>query len=356
MKRVFAPGVFDVFHIGHLNYLLAASRLGDELYVAVQEDRAVERQKHVELVTSLPERIALIEQFRFVTEVLSYSEIFQGPLLRALKIDVFACGEEYGNDPRYPEQLKTLEYCSQNDIRIARIPRTPHVSSSAVRSKLRSFWSSRAAKASDLPAGVTTLGSFNGDQDQVRQQTDREVAMIAGIAKRKGARSLIDLGCGDGRHLVELASDFPVIAGVDFSEELVSVARGKLSINAPHVRLHVADVSEFVWAEPFDIILLSGVTPCLDDLQLERLLENVGGFAHSGSYVIMRASISIGKRINLVNYFSAELGDTYTAYYRTEAETIQTLARHGWTVRQSSKLHQHRPDTSVWWFEFARAG
>lgn len=355
MTRVFAPGVFDVFHIGHLNYLLSASREGDELVVAVQEDRAVERQKHIELVTPLPERVALIEQLHFVKEVVSYSSIFQGPLLAALSIDVFACGEEYGSDPRYPEQLKTLDYCVRAGIRIARIPRTARVSSTAVRSRLKSFWASRAAKEADLPAGVTTLGSFGGDQELVRQQTAREAALIEETALQYNSHSLIDLGCGDGRHLMELAHGFERITGVDFAEELVAIARRKLAQVAPHAMLHVVDVTDFMTKDLFDIVLLSGITPYLDDVQLERMLFNVNRYTHQDSQVLMRASISTDKRINLINYFSAELGETYTAYYRTESETIAFMAQNGWALRRSSSLYQHRPDTAVWWFEFARA-
>lgn len=354
MTRVFAPGVFDVFHIGHLNYLMTASHHGDELIVAVQEDRAVERQKNVHLVTPLPERIALIEQLRFVKEVISYANVFQGPLLHALSIDVFACGEDYGNDPRYPDQKKTLDYCATHGLRIVRIPRTTHVSSTAVRSQLKRFWSSRAAKETDLPAGVTTLGSFNGEQDKVRQQTIREASLIARFADRHRASSIIDLGCGDGRHLFEIAPGFNRVAGVDFAEELISIAHRKLATVAPHVILHVADVTEFKTSEQFDIVLLSGITPCLDDVQFENLLSNTAQMAHPNSHLLIRASISIGKRIDLVNFFSAELNTTYTAYYRTKAEMTQAVSQHGWALCNATPLYQHQEDTAVWWFEFER--
>lgn len=355
MSRVFAPGVFDVFHIGHLNYLLAASREGDELIVAVQEDRAVERQKGGELVTPLPERIALIEQLRFVTDVVSYADIFQGPLLSALAIDVFVCGEEYGHDSRFPEQFQTLDYCAQQGIRVVRVPRTSHVSSTAVRKRLKEFWSSRAAKAEDLPAGVTTLGSFAGDQDKVKEQTAYEVSLVDQVARKHCSRSLIDLGCGDGRHLLSLAEAFERVVGVDFSEELISIAQRKLEAVSARIELHVADVAEFRSPEKFDVILLSGITPCLDDVQLERLLSNVNSFAHNRSQLLVRTSISMDKRVNLVNFFSSELGETYTAYYRTREETINALSRNDWALKESSLLYQHRPDTAVWWFEFERS-
>lgn len=356
MTRVLAPGVFDVFHIGHLHYLMAASAHGDHLVVAVQEDRAVERQKHVDLVTPLAERIALIEQLRFVDEVVSYADVFQGPLLDALDIDVFACGEEYGSDSRYPDQQKTLEYCAANGIRVARIVRTAHVSSTAVRSRLRSFWSSRAAKARDLPAGVTTLGSFHGDQDKVREQTARECALIIEAAAHTDARTLLDLGCGDGRHLTEVADSFQRVVGVDYAEELIGLARSRLSMTAPQVELTVGDVTEFVPDDAFDLILLSGITPCLDDLQLERLLGNIDRFSHDGSRLLIRTSISLDKRIDLINFFSAELGEPYTAYYRTPDEMIGLGKKHGWSALHSSELYRHRADSAVWWFEFTRIG
>jgi cytidyltransferase-like protein len=58
MTRVYVPGVFDVFHIGHLNYLKSASENGDYLIVAVQDDREIMKQKGVAVVTPLPERVA----------------------------------------------------------------------------------------------------------------------------------------------------------------------------------------------------------------------------------------------------------------------------------------------------------
>jgi glycerol-3-phosphate cytidylyltransferase len=353
MSKVFVPGVFDVFHIGHLNYLLAASRQGNELIVAVQEDRAVERQKGVRPVTSLAERIALIEQLRFVSEVVSYTDVFQGPLLEALGIDVFACGEEYGQNTEYPDQIKTLEYCAAHEIAVAHIPRTALVSSTMIRSRLQRFWASRAAKEADLPAGVTTLGSFGGDQQRMREETLRECHLIEQCAARCGAVSLIDLGCGDGRHLAEIAGRFEYAAGVDYSEELIAIARRKLAGFA-HVDLHVADSVEFRSERRFDLILLSGITPCLDDAQFEHLLDRVTELSHPGSRLLVRTSIATKERFDLVNFFSRELGSFYTAYYRTKVETIEAVEKRGWRLHEEFPLYQHRPDTAVVWFEFSR--
>lgn len=357
MTRVFAPGVFDVFHIGHLNYLKAASQLGDYLIVAVQEDRSAEQQKHIQLVTRLSERMALIENLRFVDEVVSYADVFQGPLLTALQIDVFACGVHYGEDERFPEQRRTLQFCAEHNIRVARIHNTEHVSSTRIRNQLHRFWSARAAKAAELPAGVTTLGSFQGDQAQVRQQTLRECTLIRAAAQQNRARSLLDLGCGDGRHLAELVQNFDRIVGVDFASELLELARGKVAAleTTAEVSLYTADATLFRSDEHFDLILLSGLTPSLDDEQVATLLQRCRDLAHPQARLIVRTPVGLSKRIDLVNFFSAELGTTYTAYYRTQSETIRDAQQAGWQICSASQLYQHRPDTAMWWFEFVRA-
>lgn len=354
MKRVFVPGVFDVFHIGHLNYLKQASTFGDYLIVAVQEDRAVERAKGTAMVTPLPERIALIEQLRFVDEVISYIDVFQGPVLKSLKVDVFACGTEYGSDPQFPDQVKTLDYCLQNGIEVKRIARTAHVSSSGVRSQIKAFWASRAAKVTDAPAGVTVLGSFQGDQDKVRDETRREAELILSSVPNSNECSLVDIGCGDGRLLGEISNQFRTTTGVDYVDQLLKLARNRFSSLSLQPELIVEDVTVFRQNRSFDVFLLSGIIPYLDDLQLSSMLNNINSMATESSRCLVRNSVSLGKRINVVNQYSPELGTTYTAYYRTVSETQSELLRHGWRCNDSFQLYQHRPDTAVWWFDLSR--
>lgn len=355
MKRVLVPGVFDVFHIGHLNYLKAAAAQGDHLTVAVQEDRAVEQAKGTAMVTPLPERIALIEQLRFVDQVVSYVDVFQGPLLEALDIDVFACGSEYGSDKNFPDQGKTLEYCRAKGIEVVHIPRTASVSSTDIRARLKAFWASRAAKEKDLPAGVTVLGSFDGEQDKVREETRREAELVLAAVEEPARCSLADIACGDGRLLVELAPYFRECVGVDYVEDLLELARKRLSETSASVRLVAADATRFREARQFDVLLLSGIVPCLDDEQMTEMLSNVSSMAHNASRCLVRTSVSLNKRINVVNQFSPELGQVYTGYYRTVGEVESGFLDHGWRCKERFQLYQHRPDTAVWWFEFERS-
>ena len=64
-----------------------------------------------------------------------------------------------------------------------------------------------------------------------------------------GARSLLDVACGTGRHLACLRTRYDV-EGVDLDPELLAVARERL----PDVRLHEADMTGLHLGRTFDVV------------------------------------------------------------------------------------------------------
>jgi SAM-dependent methyltransferase len=68
-------------------------------------------------------------------------------------------------------------------------------------------------------------------------------------ARRPGARTLLDVACGTGGHLVHLAGRCDA-EGVDLSPEQIEVARARL----PEVPLHVADMAELDLGRRFDAV------------------------------------------------------------------------------------------------------
>jgi glycerol-3-phosphate cytidylyltransferase len=351
MTTVFVPGVFDVFHIGHLRYLKSASQFGDHVIVGVQDDRAVAACKGAAPIIPLWERMLIVEHLKFVDEVVSYTDVYQAPLLKTLGIDVFVVGEEYGADDKYPDQRRSLAWCAENNVKVGRVPRTMHISSTDIRGRLREFWNGRAQLANELQAGVTVLGSFNGDQDKVRAETAREVELIVGAVAEPKKKSILDLGCGDGRHLEDMCKHFGRVVGVDFAETLIDLSRARLAKLGVNAELHVADATEFTTDEKFDVILVSGLFPYLDDEQAARLMTNLMKYSTPSTQVLVRSSIGVNKRIDVVNQFSQELKTRYTAYYRTNEEMLDLFGRHGWYSESAHSLYQHRSDTAVWWYQ-----
>jgi cyclopropane fatty-acyl-phospholipid synthase-like methyltransferase len=65
-----------------------------------------------------------------------------------------------------------------------------------------------------------------------------------------GAATVLELACGTGSVLKQLASDYEV-TGVDFSERMLEIAARKV----PHVRLIRADMTKVALDERFDVVL-----------------------------------------------------------------------------------------------------
>jgi rfaE bifunctional protein nucleotidyltransferase chain/domain len=67
---VVVTGVFDLLHIGHLRFLEAARRLGDQLIVGVESDERVRRWKGPNRpIQTEDDRLALLRALRVVDDV-----------------------------------------------------------------------------------------------------------------------------------------------------------------------------------------------------------------------------------------------------------------------------------------------
>ena len=65
----YTSGVFDMFHIGHLNILKRAKELCDFLIVGVSTDELVREYKHKSPIISYDNRKAIVEACKYVDKV-----------------------------------------------------------------------------------------------------------------------------------------------------------------------------------------------------------------------------------------------------------------------------------------------
>ena len=95
-KIVLANGCFDLFHVGHLRYLMGAADLADVLIVGVNSDEQARRLKgEGRPHTPQNERAEIIAGLRCVDIVTIFDEPTVEELLLAIKPDFHAKGTDY---------------------------------------------------------------------------------------------------------------------------------------------------------------------------------------------------------------------------------------------------------------------
>lgn len=93
---VFANGVFDLLHVGHVRYLWAARQLGDLLFVGVNSDASARALKGPgRPLVPEAERAELLAHLASVDYVVIFPETTVVDLLQALKPHVHAKGTDY---------------------------------------------------------------------------------------------------------------------------------------------------------------------------------------------------------------------------------------------------------------------
>lgn len=93
---VLTNGVFDLLHLGHLQYLQAARALGDLLIVGLNSDASTRRIKGPQRpLVPQAERAALLLGLRPVEYVTIFDEPTAEALVSALQPDVYVKGGDY---------------------------------------------------------------------------------------------------------------------------------------------------------------------------------------------------------------------------------------------------------------------
>lgn len=98
-KIVFANGVFDLLHVGHVRYLQSARAEGDLLVVGINSDRSTAKLKgEGRPILTEQARAALVAALAAVDYVVIFDELNVQSLLRELQPDVHAKGTDYTPD------------------------------------------------------------------------------------------------------------------------------------------------------------------------------------------------------------------------------------------------------------------
>ncbi len=128
---VYAAGVWDVFHIGHVNLLKAAKALGDVLIVGVSTDELVLNYKKRQPLMSYQERAAIVDACRYVDVVVPQETLDKDEQLERLNADILVVGDDW-----WAEKVNGHHWMTRQGKKVFYFPYTTSQSSSRLRAAL----------------------------------------------------------------------------------------------------------------------------------------------------------------------------------------------------------------------------
>lgn len=132
-KIGYTTGVFDMFHIGHLNILKRAKEQCGYLIVGVSTDEVVETYKHKRPVIPFEERIAIVEAIRYVDKVVPQISMDKMEAYNALKFDALFHGSDWKGSNMYEKIVADFEKVG---VDVVFLPHTDGISSTIIREKV----------------------------------------------------------------------------------------------------------------------------------------------------------------------------------------------------------------------------
>lgn len=148
----YAPGVYDLFHVGHLNILRHAKDRCDRLIAGVVSDEMCRLAKGVEPFIPSAERLEIVRHIDFVDEV--YEEVLPDKLdtWQVLRFDRIFKGDDWRGTPK---GVKLEADFASVGVEVVYFPYTAHTSSTRLRRALAALGSDPA----DVPLEELSSGT-----------------------------------------------------------------------------------------------------------------------------------------------------------------------------------------------------
>ena len=129
-KTGYTQGVYDMFHIGHLNLLNNAKKQCEYLVVGINSDRLVKEYKNKIPVINETERREIVANIKAVDECVIVDTLDKVELMKKLGFDAIFIGNDWRGNPRWEQ---TKEDLAAYGVDVVFLPHTDGVSSTEER-------------------------------------------------------------------------------------------------------------------------------------------------------------------------------------------------------------------------------
>jgi glycerol-3-phosphate cytidylyltransferase len=129
----YTSGVYDLFHIGHLNLLKNAKGMCDKLIVGVTTDD-LSLYKGKKPLIPFQDRVEIVRGIRYVDAVVPQETMDKMQMCKKLKASMLFVGDDWHNTPKWDIIEQELK---EAGVKVIYFPYTKGISSTAISTALR---------------------------------------------------------------------------------------------------------------------------------------------------------------------------------------------------------------------------
>jgi len=282
-STVYIPGVWDIFHIGHLSYLKKARKLGKKLIVGVQSDEFVYRQKGEYPIIKEEDRVKFLKELGFIDDCFIYDNDQYRAHLKIVNANILVLSERYKSEQRF---FEAVDYLKCTEGKVVYFPYDDSISSTKIKTNIRNEWGNIWKRvALENKDDFSIVGRPNPEDS-------KELADYINNKLHINPTDItLDFGCGTGVITEYITSK---VIGIDISNVMVQRAFK----NSNRDLFLVSDTIPFIGK--IDNIYSYGVLHYLPDLS--KALDIVDKMISLSSNILLMELPDITKREQRLEY------------------------------------------------------
>ena len=186
-----------------------------------------------------------------------------------------------------------------------------------------SFYNQRAKTIKTREREYTTVLLGDKDPDFSVKWDAYEKQFILPKLKLTKEKVILDIGCGIGRWAEAVVGQCKEYYGVDFSSEMIAVAKENIKKENCHfytMSLVDALSDSKITVRKYDIVLMVGVSMYINEEELIKCYHGLKRLAKRDTLFYFEESVGEKERLTLNHIWSEDLKDYYGAIYRTREE------------------------------------
>lgn len=173
------------------------------------------------------------------------------------------------------------------------------------------------------------------DKEVFTQGTIKECDFIEKEIDFNKNIKILDIGCGTGRHAIELARRGYTVTGVDLSDSMLQHARKKARNNNVKVQFKQCDARDLPYNNQFDLVIMlcEGAFPLMetDEMNFGILKNAAKALKTNGKYIFTTLN-GLFPLFHSVKDFLAEASKEGNATYNNHSFDLMTFRDHNITI------------------------